>query len=530
MLPMFSMAVFDRVIPHAAFETLWALALGVTVALGVEMALRNARLKLQDAVAQGLGVGLQCEAMGRQLHARTPDLPRQSGGLIQPVNDLDTIANLSPAIIVSALVDLPFFFIMVVLIASIGGVVALAPILGTLGLVAIHAFAHHMSHRTSRAHGAIARRQHQMLIDTIAAQERIRVTNASGVFLSRFEQTADDCAFTSHEIRYWHGLAAQLSAVLVQGVVVATIVIGVFQINAAAMTIGALSACILLVNRSMMPVSIVTGLAFRLMQVLETAAPVSAMLNATLEAGGADGRSLPTRIKGDVTFADVTFTYPGEDKPALKGISFTMKPGERIGLVGKSGCGKSSLLRMIVRLNEPTEGRMKLDERDIRQYDPAMLRRCIGFMPQDSTLIDGTLQDNLVLGLAAVDPDRFERICRMTGVHDIAARHPSGFNLQVGPGGQRLSAGERQCVSLARTLMGEPDLLLLDEPTSAFDNGHEQKIVAELRQLPSSTGMVIATHRTALLAIVDRIIWIDGGRIVADGAREDIFKRHGLAA
>jgi ATP-binding cassette subfamily C protein LapB len=151
-------------------------------------------------------------------------------------------------------------------------------------------------------------------------------------------------------------------------------------------------------------------------------------------------------------------------------------------------------------------------------------------MPQDSALMDGSLKDNLLLGLPRVDDALFDRTVRMTGVHDIAARRPEGYSLQVGPGGQRLSAGERQCVSLARTLMGEPRLLLLDEPTSAFDNSHEQRLVAELKALPEGVGMIIATHRMALLGLVDRVIWLDGGRIVADGPRDEIFRRHGLAA
>jgi ATP-binding cassette, subfamily C, bacterial LapB len=438
------------------------------------------------------------------------------------------MANLAPALLVSALVDLPFFVLMLVLIASLAGPVVLAPILGTAALVALHLYTHARARRAAEAHGGLSRRQHQLMIDTVAAQERIRATGAAGAFLARFEQAADDAAFAGHEIRYWQGLAAQASAVLVQVVIVAAVIIGVVQIGKAAMTLGALSACILLVNRAMMPISILTGLAFRLRQMLAAAGPAGQLIAARPETGGAErGTGV---IRGDLGFTGVGFTYADEDRPALAGLDLTIRAGERIGLIGKSGCGKSSLLRLILRLQEPGEGRIKLDERDIRQYDPAALRAAIGYMPQESVLIDGTLQDNLLLGLPGVDAALFERICRMTGVHELAARHPRGLSLQVGPGGQRLSAGERQCVSLARALMGQPALLLLDEPTSAFDNGHEARLVAELGRLPPETGMVIATHRMAMLKLVDRVIWLDGGRIIADGPRDEVFRRHGLVA
>lgn len=530
LLPMFSMTVFDRVIPHGAMETLWALAIGVVAALGLEMALRHARLRLNDAVAQSIGQGVQGELAARQLTARTSDLPQRSGGLVQPAAELDAIAAVTPSLVVGAAVDLPFFLLMMLLIASLAGPVVAAPLLGAVGLVAVHVLAHAMAARSSREQGSLQRRQQQQLIDMVAAQERIRLTGAAPAMLARYEQIVDDAGFASHQTRYWHGFAAQASAIIVQLVVAATLVIGVLQVNAAAMTIGALTACMLLVSRSMMPLSVVVGLGFRLRQLLEIAGPVARHLTAAPEAGGDERGVSAARIEGAIEFSGVSFTYPDEERPALQGISFAIRPGERVGLIGRSGCGKSTLLRLMARLHETGEGRIKLDGRDLRQYDPATLRRALGVMPQEASLADGTLQDNLVLGLPSVDDEVFETVVRMTGVHDIAARRPEGYSLQVGPGGQRLSAGERQCVSLARTLMGQPRLLLLDEPTSSFDNGHEQRLVAELKALPGAMGMVIATHRMALLALVDRVIWIDGGRVVADGPRDEVFKRHGLAA
>jgi ATP-binding cassette subfamily C protein LapB len=529
LLPLFSMAVFDRIIPHSAMETLWALALGVTAALLLELALRNARLKLFDAVGQSTSQGLQGLAMSKLLHAPVSDLPAQSGAAVQPLHELDQLAMLTPQLIVSLAVDVPFFVLLMILIGSIGGPVVIAPLVGMFLLVLLHALAHVMAHRSALAHGGLTRRLQQFAIDGVAAQERIRLTGSGPRMLACFEQTADETGYAAHRARYWHGLAAQGSAVVTQLVIVITIVIGVFRIESAAMTIGALSACILLVNRSMMPISIATGMTFRLVQILQSSGALAGILNLKPEAGGDRSLSEAGEISGHLSLQQVNFRYPGETQTALSNVSFTMKPGERIGIIGKAGCGKSTLLRLIARLYEPDDGRLRLDHRDIRQFDPGLVRRAIAYMPQDAQLIDGTLDENLTLGLAAVDKAMFARIATVCGVHGFASRHPEGYSLQVGPGGRRLSGGERQCVSLARALMGSPKIVMLDEPTAALDNMLEAKIVADIAGIIGDSGLIVATHRLPALELVDRIIWIEDGRIIADGPKAELFQRLGLS-
>ena len=534
LLPLFSMAVFDRVIPHAAMETLWALALGIGLALVLEIALRHARLKLFDAAGQSIAHALQGRLMSRLMGGRLDDLPSGSAAVVQPMNDLDAMSHLAPHLLISLLVELPFFVVLLVLIASIAGPVALAPLIGAIVLVALHVLAHHMARASHRQQGGHIRTQQQLLIDGISGAERIRITGAGPILLARWDVTSDAAGFAAHHARYWSGLAAQASGTLVQAVVVASIIIGVYRIDAALMTIGALSASILLVNRAMMPISIATGLLFRALQVLQTAAPVAGLMRAPLEKGGEQRAVAAQDIEGRIEARQLCFSYPGEARQALSEISFAIRPGERVGIIGKAGCGKSTLLRLLVRLHEAQSGRLSLDGRDIRQFDPHVLRRAIGYMPQDAHLFDGSLEDNLGMGLGRVERSELERVARISGVQAFASQHPSGFSLPVGPGGQRLSGGERQAVSLARALMGAPRLLLLDEPTAALDNTAEARVIAELGKALGkelgSTGLIVATHRLPVLALTDRIIWMDSGRIVADGPKADIFARFGLAA
>lgn len=530
LLPMFSMVVFDRVIPHGAFETLWALALGVCLALAVEFGLRYARLKLADGVSLAVSHRLQGRAMSRVLGSPVAALPRASGAMVQPMQDLDNLAQVAPAVLVGLLVDLPFFLLLISLIASLGGSIVYVPLVAAVLLIAIHALAHLCAHREQKRQGGLIRRQQQFTIDALSAPERIRITGAAGYFLSRYAGAQDDAGFATHISRYWHGLATQAAAVIIQLAAAATIVIGVFRIDAATMTIGALSAAIMLVSRCLTPVSITTGLVFRAWHVLEAAAPLADLLATPLESGG-DRRSLhASAIAGAFDARNLSFRYPGEARDNLVNLSISIHPGERVAIIGKTGSGKSTLLRMLVRLHDPSSGVLRLDDRDIRHYDPTTLRRAIGYMPQQADLIDATLEENMTLGLEEISPPQFELIAKLSGAHTFARSHPSGYSMRVGPAGQRLSGGERQSVMLARALMGDPAVLLLDEPTASLDNGTEARLIGELGTYLGRRGLIIATHRLQMLALVERVIWMDDGRIVADGPKAEVLAKLGVAA
>lgn len=530
-LPLFSMAVFDRVIPHAAFETLWALALGATLALCLEMLLRQARLRLFDAVGLTSSLAMQGRLVSRLVFARAGALPKNAGHVIPAMHELDQAALLAPQLVVALAVDLPFFLLIMLFIAAIGGPVVFAPLIGMALLVILHIVSHVIARRSHAQQVGESRRQMQHVMDAISGAERIRVTSAGETVLAGWEKAADTASFAGHLVRYWQGIAAQGGAVLVQAVIVATVVIGAYRVQDTAMTIGALSAAILLVNRAMMPVSILTSLVFRAIQLGESLAVVAPLMQASVERAS-DRQATPANpVAGKFDLHRVTFAYPAETRPSLREVSLSIRPGERVGLIGKAGCGKSTLLRLLARLAEPSEGRILVDERDIRHFDPGQLRQAIALMPQDTALIDASLHENLTIGLGNVEKAHFERITRIAGVHDFASVHPAGYGLAVGPGGQRLSGGERQAVALARALMGRPSMLLLDEPTAAMDNGAESRLILELKKPEfAAMGLIIATHRLPVLALVDRVIWLDQGRVVADGPKDQVFARLGIAA
>ncbi len=534
-VPIFTMVVFDRVIPHGAFETLWALILGVGLLLAVDLALRHVRHALGDAVSLSASTRFGAKFFSRLVHAPLSAMPRQAGGLVQPFQELNQAATIAPQFIAGLMVDIPFFLIVLAFLGALGGWVAAIPAIGVVLLFVIHWIGHRLQMQDLGDEARLSQRQTQMIVDAVMAAEPMRINGTGPQQLMRWEERSDAAAFAGHKLRSRQNFASHAGAFVMQAVTVATIAAGAYAVTASLMTVGALSACMMLASRAIMPVATVMGQGFRLKQIFSTTALLAEFATTPPEQAGDTSDAAAGRpVRGAYDFNRVTFTH-GEGAPLMAGLSLAVKAGERVAVIGKSGSGKSTLLKLMVRLHDANEGSIHVDGRDIRQIDPLVLRRSVALMPQDAWLSESTLEGNMKAGLGVVSDEWFTTVAQITGVADLANRSPSGYSLETGPGGQRLSGGERQSVTLARALMGKPQLLLLDEPTSAMDNEREMRIVkaltGELRDgTLAGTGVVIATHRLPILALVDRIIWMDAGKIVADGPKDEIFRKFGLAA
>jgi ATP-binding cassette subfamily C protein LapB len=535
-VPIFTMVVFDRVIPHGAFETLWALLVGVSLLLVLDLALRHVRHALGDAVSLAASTRFGAAFFSRLLHAPVSAMPRQAGGLIQPYSELNQASAIGPQFIAGLMVDLPFFLIVLCFMAALGGWIAAIPAVGALILLAIHWIAHRSQMRDLGEDARLTQRQTQMIVDAVAGADAVRLTGSGPQHLMRWEERAEASALVGHTLRSNQNFASHCGAFVMQAVTVVTIAAGAYSVTASLMTVGALSACMMLASRAIMPIATVMGQGFRLGQMLATTRLVAAFAVSPIERAGDVSETAAQRpIEGRLQLSGVGFAHQGCAEAVLSGISMSVAAGERVAIIGKSGSGKSTLLKLMVRLLDPSDGSIHVDGRDIRQVDPLALRRSFAMMAQDSWLFDATLEANMKAGLGGVTDDWFTKVASITGVADFADRNPAGYSLEVGPGGQRLSGGERQSVALARALMAKPKLLILDEPTSAMDNERETRIVRALGSAIKDgalkgTGLIIATHRLPILALADRIIWMDGGRIVADGPKKEIFKKFGIAA
>ncbi len=528
-LPLFIMTIYDRVIPHRAMETLWALSIGVLIALALDLVLRRVRLILVDAVGLSAATRMQARLYRKLLHIRTSAAPRTAGALTSALKDIEGIALLLPALMAGVLVDLPFIALVLILIFNIAGSVVWAPI----GGIVIIALATFLSHRKVTAAGAqetgMLHKKFNTLIETVSSLGAIKATSAHASLQSGWEKSLDEAVMPGHKARLHGGYSAHMTMIVVQGVIVFAVIIGVYRISAGTMSVGALAATTLLVGRVLSPVGQLMSLIVRAGHLSQSASLVSALLDAPEEHGG-DTAHMAKISDAKIACHAVTFTYEGAATPALNDVSITIEPGEKVGIVGRNGCGKSTLLQLMTRFYDPDTGTVTIDDTNALQIAPDALRRSIALMGQDNQLFDSTLHGNLVFGLDTIDEIRFRDAIAVSGLADFVRGHSDGYSMQVGPRGERLSGGERQSVLLARTLMRPAKVFMLDEPTSALDNSAEGRIVAGLRAHIGDATLIVATHRANVLNLVDRIIWMDKGRIVADGPRDAVLGRLKKAA
>jgi len=525
LVPVFSMAVYDRVLPHLAYETLWALTIGITIALAVDLALRHVKVRIIDSIAADISHIVQVRFYRRLVYGQMKNMPRTGGALAQTMRDLESYSQLIPMLALSLFVDVPFIVITSILLASVAGSVALVPLAGALIVGIIFAIAHVVSHARLAPFLVLMRLQSNSVIETIEGLETVKTATGESTLLNKWERLADATAYSSHMSRLAHALSQQWAMSVSQAMTVATLVLGVYEISQNVMTVGALSMATMLVGRLIGPITQFIGQSQRIVQAKKTLEPIRAILNAPIERAGDGGFTLNRSIQGSISILNVSYSYPGSHAPSLNDVSLTINPGERIGIIGRVGSGKSTLLRLIVRLLEPTSGAIRLDGNDIRQFAPRDIRRKFAYMKQDTGLFDDTLRANLFFGIERPDPAQIEPAMVLSGVAAFAGKSPEGYGLRVGPRGERLSGGERQAVGLARAMVGNPTMLLLDEPTASMDNTAERQIINGLQQWLNGKTLVVATHRAAMLDLVDRIILMHEGKIVADGPKEQVLKK-----
>jgi ATP-binding cassette subfamily C protein LapB len=529
-LPVYSGLIFDRVIPHSAFDTLWAISIGVTLALFADLAVRWVRLKIQDALASSASAAIQASVIRKLLQAKMGEAPRSAGAITLRLRNLDAMTQLIPQLVTGALVDLPFLLIVFALLWLNGGAVVLAPVAGIGVLMAIHHWTNLGSEAEQKRSTALLQLQTNRLNEAVEVLETIKSTRTELRVLNRFERIFDEYSYSTHIVRLYHGLAAYANVTIGQMMVAVVLMIGAYEVSAGNMTIGGLSTCSLLVGRVIGPIGQLITAVHRTIQSRALLKTLASETRYHSETAGDESGALRTPDQCALRLQSVAFSYAGQTTRQIDNLTINIQRGERIAIVGRSGSGKSTLLRLIARLAEADRGSILLDGFDVRQYEPSDLRRALGYMGQTAGIVEDSLMRNLTLGEGEIDPNRFDEIMKLTGVSDFAATHPQGFGMNVGPRGERLSGGERQSVALARILLASPKVLLLDEPTASMDTMLEARLVRNLGNFIGDRTLIVATHRAPVLQLVDRLIWLEAGNVVADGPKADVLKRMSGAA
>ncbi len=522
-LPLFITIVYDRVVPHGAFETLSALTIGVILALSIDVGLRSARVNLQESLGVKAGLRLQASVYRKLVSIELEKGQQMAKGFFTMLPELDHAALLTPGVMAGILADLPFVIIMLGLVFVLTGPVVFVPIFGIFIIIGTVIWGNVKAKKLAQdVHSARIEVQNQA-IETCATLATSKATRSEHELLNRWARKTDASAYLSHQSRQSMAVANQFVMNITQMTIVLTIVAGAIQVNAGAMTLGNLAAATLLVGRIISPVSQLISQLGQFANIQSSIDAIFALIDEKEEFGGDENNVGSRKFQGNITFNQVGFAYLGAERQSLTDINIKISAGEKIGVIGRNGGGKSTLLKMVPRFYLPQKGSIMLDGADSRQMSPFMLRQSIGFMSQDTVLMNDSIRANICAGASNIDEQSFERAVNLSGVAQFAKSHPQGYNLNVGPRGEHLSGGERQAVGLARAILQNPNVLLFDEPTSAMDNSAEEHLIKELPAFLRDKTVLIATHRMQLLKLVDRIIWMDNGRVIADGPKSEVL-------
>ena len=522
--PLFVMNVYDRVVPNQATATLWVLATGIFIAYVFDLVLKSLRSLCLDLAGKKTDLIISATLFERIVGMSMKYRPARVGSFAQNIHEFQSLRDFLASLTLTSLIDLPFTLLIFMVIAILGGHLVWIPMLAFPIALGIGYLLQKPLVATMERTMALASERQSSLIETLAGLDAVKVNNAESERQYQWEQTIGTLSRLELRVKMLSGLSMNITLRIQQLAGVIMIVFGVYQIIDGNLSMGGLIACYMLSGRALSPLASLSGLMTRYQQAKVTMVSTDQMMELPQERNFEERPLSRRTLQGAIECRGLNFTYPNQQNMALKNINLVIKPGEKIGIIGRSGSGKSSLAKLIVGLYQPDSGALLVDGVDIRQIDVSELRHNVGYVPQDIQLLAGTLRDNLVSGARYVEDEVVLQAAELAGVHEFARLHPQGYELQVGERGQNLSGGQRQNVALARALLLNPPILLLDEPTSAMDNTGEERLKQRLQSVVENKTVVLVTHRASLLSLVDRLLVIDRGQILADGPKAVVME------
>lgn len=523
-MPLFVMNVYDRVVPNQATETLWVLAVGAFVAITADMVLRLMRTWYVDLAANRTDVKVSSSILQRVLAMRMADAPQATGSFVSGIQGFESVRQFFSSASVNALVDLPFVVFFIAVIAIINPYLALPIIVGAL-LLFLHALAtqHKMRSMAEDSMRASAMRN-ASLVEAVGSLALVKTFNGQSKAQATWEKSTIYISRSAARMRVLSASLATSGTWIQQTVAISMIIIGVYLVIAGNLTVGGIIAAYLLSSRAMAPI----GQAASLLGQYHTAATAMKSLNDVMarESEGNDDASKQSKpiLNGHIQFKNVSFAYSNDTPEALSNVSFEINPGEKVAILGRNGSGKSSITRLIMGLYHPQKGQVRVDNIDLQQINLTQLRRNIGYLPQDADLMFGTIQDNITMPSETLHAEQLVEVANQVGLANVTNRYPDGLNHMIQERGRNVSGGQRQLIALARALINDPPMIILDEPTGSLDHSSEDQLKRTLLENTEEKTLIVVTHKTSMLDLVERIIVVDSGKIVADGKKDDVLQ------
>lgn len=521
--PLFVMNVYDRVIPTLSISTLWALAAGVGVALVFDFLLKQMRAVILDNAGRRVDMRVAGLLYEHALDVKMSERQERSGGIANKIREFEAVRDFFTSSSIIAITDLVFIGVFLSVLWLIVGPITFVPLLAVpLVLVVTLVLQFPLARAVRRAQQQGGRR-HEVLVDGLVGIETIKAVGGEGIMQRQWEEAVASTARANSSVKLWSSLATYFTGTVQQLVGILVVVWGVFLVSDGTITVGGLIAASILSGRVLAPLGNIVMTMARAQHAFSAMRELTTFMALKRDKGTGIDSGLTVQ-SGGVEFRDVVFTYPNATQQALQDVSFTIEAGQRVGLVGRVGSGKSSIGRLMIGFYEPDHGSILIDGVDSRRYEIPDLRAAIGFVSQESELISGTIKQNIVLGSPSASDDDVQRVAEVAGVAAFTATNPLGLNLMVGERGRELSGGQRQAVALARMLLRRPKVLFLDEPSSAMDTTTEARLIDDLANwLTPDQTLIVCSHRMSFLKLVDRLILIDAGKVVAQGPRDDMI-------
>lgn len=524
--PLFTMVVYDRVIPNGAISSLMALSIGILIGVVFDVVLRIVRSRMIDMTGKQADVSLAADIFRQVMGLRMKARPQSVGQLANQIRDFDQVREFFTSATLVSASDILFALIFIGVMFLIAGPLGFIPLLLLPVVVGIGWAIQRPLNRAMRELQGEAAQRHGVLVEAVGNLETVKALGAEGAMQRKWERSVAATARAGEAVHLWSSLALTLTGAVQQLAQLGLIVWGVFLILSNGASVGALVAANMLIGRILSPLANIAAMMTRASQTAQSLRAIDALMQLEVERPPRKVFVARAVTEGAVEFRGVSFAYPGSKAPALDRVSFAIRGGERVGVIGRIGSGKTTIGRLLTGLYEPGEGQILVDGVDIRQYDPADIRAGVGFMLQDVQLFHGSLRENLTLGQPQASDEDVVNAARMAGVEDFVRRQAEGYDLTIAEGGRSLSGGQRQNIALARVLLRQPKILFMDEPTSALDLRSENEFCARLDSLLGrERTAIISTHRLSLLRFVDRLLVFEQGRLMADGPRDAVLEQ-----
>jgi len=516
--------VFDRVLPNNGIETLWAMAFGIGIIMIFDFILKLLRSYYLGSAGMRADVIMSNKIFKQVLSIKLDEKPSSTGQFVSRLQSFESVRDFFTSATIVAIVDIPFVILFLFVIFFFSGPLGWVPV-GAIIIILIFSF---IIQQKTKVLSEKSSKEDQLkqttLHETVSGLEVIKSIGAYSRMKAHWDQALIQTTYFNEKLQFLSQLNTTFTAFVSQGANIAIIIVGVYMAIEGDTSMGGIIAAMMLTGKVLGPLGQIVGMILRYDKAMIALRNIDEIMDMKTEK---EGRGLLSRpnLSGDIEFKDVHFSYKGQNLETLKNINLTIKEGEKVAILGKIGCGKSTLTKLILNLYSPTKGSVLIDKTDVRQISSPDLRHAIGVVPQEAFLFMGTVKDNITVSQQFVTDEEVIAAAKLAGVHEFLGKHEAGYDLIVGERGEGLSGGERQSITLARALISNPGIIIMDEPTNSMDRQTENQFIKKMDTIKDDKTLIIVTHKTALLKLVDRVIVIDNGKIIADGPKEKVLSQ-----